>query len=102
MRLNDFPIPTVTLLPQPISVDVLREKYAKGTEQTIEEVQRRVAQALAGAEAPDQRDRWTTEFLVAMRSGFVPAGRINSAGGTDIRATLINCFVQPVGDSVSD
>jgi ribonucleoside-diphosphate reductase alpha chain len=102
MRLNDFPMPTVTLVPQPISVDVLREKYAKGAEQTIEEVQRRVAQALAGAEAPDERDRWTTEFLDAMRSGFVPAGRINSAGGTDIRATLINCFVQPVGDSVSD
>lgn len=102
MRLNDFPVPTSPMAPQPISVDVLREKYAKGTEQTIDEVQQRVATALAGAELPEQRSHWAAAFLDALRSGFIPAGRINSAGGTDIRATLINCFVQPVGDSVSD
>jgi len=37
-----------------------------------------------------------------MEQGFIPAGRINSAAGTDISATLINCFVQPVGDAISD
>jgi ribonucleoside-diphosphate reductase alpha chain len=39
--------------------------------------------------------------LWAQKNGFVPAGRINSAAGMDMTATLINCFVQPVGDSVS-
>lgn len=102
MRLNDFPVPATALVPQSISIDVLREKYAKGSEQTIEEVQRRVAAALATVEHPDARTRWEDEFYGAMQDGFVPAGRINSAGGTDIRATLINCFVQPVGDSVSE
>jgi ribonucleoside-diphosphate reductase alpha chain len=32
----------------------------------------------------------------------VPAGRIASAAGTALSATLINCFVQPVGDSIRD
>jgi hypothetical protein len=64
----------------------------------IDEVLRRVAGALAQCE--DDPERREEEFLAAMRAGFVPAGRILSAAGTDIRATLINCFVQPVGDAM--
>jgi ribonucleoside-diphosphate reductase alpha chain len=37
-----------------------------------------------------------------MEAGFIPAGRIMSACGSGLDATLINCFVQPVGDSVSE
>ena len=85
---------------QDISLDVLAEKYAKGDERTIEDIHTRVARALAVEEADPARSE--ALFRQALADGFVPAGRIMSAAGTDIQATLINCFVQPVGDSVSD
>jgi adenosylcobalamin-dependent ribonucleoside-diphosphate reductase len=80
---------------------VLRDKYAKGGEKTADDVYARVARGLAQAEPDAQRARREAEFLQALRAGFTPAGRIMSAAGTDIQATLINCFVQPVGDSIA-
>ncbi|MDN0073785.1 adenosylcobalamin-dependent ribonucleoside-diphosphate reductase [Crenobacter sp. SG2303] len=85
---------------QDISREVLLEKYAKNGEQTVSEVRRRVARALAALEADPAR--FEPLFYEALENGFIPGGRINSAAGTDLRATLINCFVQPVGDSVSE
>lgn len=81
---------------------VLRDKYAKGDEHSVQDVYRRVARGLAAAEAPEQRERWQAEFLRAMEAGFCPAGRIMSAAGSTLSSTLINCFVQPVGDSIAD
>lgn len=89
------------LPPQPISTEVLMEKYAKGAERSAAEVQQRVARALAQVEAPDVREAWQARFQDALQRGFIPAGRIQSAAGTRLDATLINCFVQPVGDSIS-
>ena len=89
-------------LPQEITGLVLIEKYAKGNEATVGEVRQRVARALASVESEDKRVHWEARFLEAQEHGFVPAGRINSAAGTDLCATLINCFVQPVGDSISE
>jgi ribonucleoside-diphosphate reductase alpha chain len=86
---------------QPISVDVLLEKYAKGSEKSVDDVRRRVARGLAAVEAPHLRGEWERKFYEAMVAGFIPGGRVNSACGTDIAATLINCFVQPVGDAIS-
>ena len=90
------------LPPQEICREALIEKYAKGKEQSIEAVRRRVARALAQVETEDQRALWEKRFLGAHEDGFIPAGRINSAAGTRLQATLINCFVQPVGDSISE
>lgn len=88
--------------PQDISIEVLIEKYAKNGEKSIREVRARVATALAQVEEPKQRKKYAEEFLWAMEHGFVPAGRVNSAAGTDLQSTLINCFVQPVGDSITE
>ena len=90
-----------TLTPQTISEEVLIEKYSKGTEKTIADVNLRVARALAKVEAPEHQAHWEAKFLDVLEAGFLPAGRIQSAAGTDLAATLINCFVQPVGDSIS-
>ena len=86
---------------QAISVEVLIEKYAKGDERSIEDVSRRVAEALAQHESIEHRAHWQQQFLHALQNGFIPAGRIQSAAGTALSATLINCFVQPVGDSIT-
>lgn len=86
---------------QPISVDVLLEKYAKGDEKTVDDVRRRVARGLAAVEKPEVRAEWEQRFYEVMVDGFIPGGRVNSAAGTEIAATLINCFVQPVGDAIS-
>ena len=99
----DHPLPhTLRDLPaQDISAEVLLEKYAKGEERSAEAVNQRVARALAQAEPAAERAQWEACFAEALRAGFVPAGRIQSAAGTGLSATLINCFVQPVGDSIS-
>ena len=85
---------------QPISLDVLREKYLKTGETSAEDLYRRVARALASVEAPDLREKYETLFLENLHAGAIGAGRIMSAAGTDLQATLINCFVQPVGDCI--
>ena len=85
---------------QPISLDVLREKYLKPGESSVEDLYSRVARALASVEAPALREKYEALFLANLHAGAIGAGRIMSAAGTDIQATLINCFVQPVGDCI--
>src|SRR2546422_3234805 len=91
-----------TLPEQAICREALLEKYAKDKEQTIADVRARVARARAAAEREDRRAHCEQRFYEAMEAGFIPAGRINSAAGIPMQATLINCFVQPVGDSISE
>ena len=85
---------------QPISQDVLAEKYLKPGENGVEDIYRRVARALASVEKDDLRVEWEQKFLDNLHAGAIGAGRIMSAAGTTIQATLINCFVQPVGDCI--
>ncbi|MDO8906181.1 adenosylcobalamin-dependent ribonucleoside-diphosphate reductase [Hydrogenophaga sp.] len=85
---------------QPISQDVLAEKYLKPGESGVEDLYRRVARALASVEKEADRAEWEQRFLDNLHAGAIGAGRIMSAAGTAIQATLINCFVQPVGDAI--
>ncbi len=90
---------------QTVSSDVLSEKYCKGTEkllpgdQAIDAIRKRVALALAQNE--NNTKEFAQQFYDAQKSGLIMAGRINSAAGTGIDATLINCFVQPIADTIS-
>ncbi|HSA90036.1 MAG TPA: ribonucleotide reductase N-terminal alpha domain-containing protein, partial [Burkholderiales bacterium] len=102
MEIQLPPLAAVAVPEQEISRDTLLEKYAKGSEQSVTEVRRRVARALAQVERESERAHWERRFLQAQEEGFIPAGRINSAAGVALQATLINCFVQPVGDSISE
>ena len=87
---------------QPISFDVLKEKYCKGNETTEDEIFERVATGVASTEKTEElRQTWKSHYLWMMKNGGVGAGRIMSAAGTDIQSTLMNCFVIPVGDAIS-
>jgi ribonucleoside-diphosphate reductase alpha chain len=88
------------LPPQQISLDVLHEKYLKPGETCAADLMRRVARALASVEAEPLRVPWEQRFFDNLQAGAIGAGRIMSAAGTRLEATLLNCFVQPVGDSI--
>lgn len=83
---------------QPISDDAFEEKYAKNGEDRGAQ-RRRVAQAIASVEKKN-RKTWEKRFEETLAQGFIPGGRIQSGAGTGLQVTLINCFVQPVNDSM--
>ncbi|HEY4800983.1 MAG TPA: adenosylcobalamin-dependent ribonucleoside-diphosphate reductase, partial [Paraburkholderia sp.] len=92
--------PPLPFPPQQFSLDVMLEKYAKGDEQSADDIYRRVARGVAQVEPPELRAEVEARFVDNLRNGALGAGRIMSAAGAGIEATLINCFVQPVGDSI--
>src|SRR5688500_11160366 len=63
-------------------------------DKTIEDSWRRVADALAEAEAPEVRAKWSDQFFDALSDfKFLPAGRILAGAGAKRTVTLFNCFV---------
>jgi ribonucleoside-diphosphate reductase alpha chain len=94
--------PSTALAPQQFSIDVMLEKYAKGDETRVEDIYLRVARGVALAEPKESRAKIEAEFVDNFKRGALGAGRIMSAAGAGIDATLINCFVQPVGDAIQN
>jgi len=81
---------------------VFADRYAKkdeagsATEQTPEEMWRRVASAVSQIEKKKDRKYWEDLFYDAMQDFvLVPGGRILSGAGTGYKVTFYNCFVIP-------
>jgi len=71
-----------------------RLKEADGTpiDRTVEDTWRRIARALASAEA--EPAKWEERFYHALEDfRYLPAGRITAGAGTARSVTLFNCFV---------
>jgi ribonucleoside-diphosphate reductase alpha chain len=78
----------------PISHEIWDMKYRFAGEERIEDTWRRVAKAIAQAEAERDRVRWEQAFYSILEGyRFLPAGRILSGAGTGRNVTLSNCFV---------
>ena len=97
---------------QPASLDIWDAKYrliAKDgatLDDKIDDTYKRVARALANVEPESKRENYYNEFLWALRSGAIPAGRIMSNAGAQEHkpaTSTINCTVSgTVGDSMDN
>src|SRR5574340_875884 len=81
----------------PFSMDISRHiwetRYRSGVEPDIHASWRRVAEAVAQAEANGPA-QWAERFQALLEDfRFLPGGRILAGAGTGHRVTLFNCFV---------
>ena len=111
MRLH--PVTVADLGLQPASLDIWDAKYRLKTKDgevldaEIDDTYRRVARTLAEVEATrEDRRYWHDRFLVALRRGAIPAGRIiSNAGARNHKpaTSTINCTVSAtIQDSMDD
>lgn len=96
-----MPLDTPALPLQTVSQDTMIEKYAKNDETTYLQIYDRVARALVVNEPAERRADVLALFNKALRDGFVPAGRVLSAAGVNLKSTLVNCFVQNFSDQLT-
>jgi ribonucleoside-diphosphate reductase alpha chain len=72
----------------------LKDERGQPVDNDIPDTWNRIAAALAEAEEPEARARWTAEFRSALEDfKFIPAGRIVAGAGSARHVTLFNCFV---------
>ncbi|MCP5092092.1 MAG: adenosylcobalamin-dependent ribonucleoside-diphosphate reductase [Gammaproteobacteria bacterium] len=97
---------------QAASLDIWDAKYrlsakdGSNIDTSIDDTYRRVARALANVETESKREHYFNEFVWALRSGAIPAGRIVSNAGAQEHkpaTSTINCTVSgTVGDSMDN
>ncbi|MFT5540363.1 MAG: ribonucleoside-diphosphate reductase alpha chain, partial [Alphaproteobacteria bacterium] len=72
----------------------LKNPTGEAVDKTVSATWARVADALAEAEAPQDRAQWAERFHGVLKDfEFLPAGRIIAGAGTGRSVTLFNCFV---------
>jgi ribonucleoside-diphosphate reductase alpha chain len=82
------------------SLEIWRKKYFTEGENSPDDVFRRVAKAIAGAESPEKFADFQTEFYYLLSSMcFIPGGRIVNGAGTS-NPFLLNCYFEPIPDSL--
>ena len=89
---NDLQAPSDT---QRHAHETMLRHFALQGEESASDIYRRVAGALA--DTPEQASR----FLHALEAGFTPDGCVSAFAGVDTAMSLVDCFVQPVGDAVT-
>ena len=68
-------------------------------EMSLDETLRRVANAIAMAEKPEERAHWEQAFYRILEGfRFLPGGRILAGTGTTHAVTLFNCFVMNIAE----
>ena len=97
---------------QSTSFDIWKTKYqltakdGSKVDKNIDDTYIRLARALSDVEAEPNRQKYFDEFLWALRSGAIPAGRIVSNAGADKHkpaTSTINCTVSgTVSDSMDN
>ena len=85
---------------QDLCRQVLEQRYLQPGERHRADLFTRVSQALAQAEPAAARESWAAQFRQTLEQGGLVAGRILAGAGTGLHTTLVNCFVQPVGDCI--
>lgn len=88
------------LSPQMFSDQVLKARYLQPGERGVSDLFDRVAHALAKAETPALHGLWEERFRRNLDAGGLVADRIMASAGTGLHTSLVDCFVQPVGDCV--
>ena len=110
VHLDAHTVADITL--QPASLDIWHTKYRLTAKDgahidvAIDDTYKRVARALADVEAEHLREQCYEEFVWALRSGAIPAGRIISNAGAQEHkpaTSTINCTVSgTVADSMDN
>lgn len=92
----------MTAIKQKISQSIWEMKYryyrdGQAIDQSIEDTWQRVAEAIAQAEKPAEREHWQRKFFEQLSDfKFMPGGRILAGAGTTHAVTLFNCFVMNI------